>query len=187
MTPYILPTDIELAVKLLAAGRPDSVIVAALVRRGVDAAAANQIVVDLREGRKVMPQIPLGLEIAAGGRSRPRGVAQPGEQEASQPRGPRRRSEPVAQKPAEGQKSSRALWIIAAVPICFGVVILGVLISNRLHRAGDDAQPAKPRTTASPFESAPPAGSSQAVSRVSVPAGSLPSSSGETGRPGQKP
>src|SRR5262245_54502085 len=72
MTHCILPTDIELVKKLLAASRPDNAIVAALVHRGIDTASAAQLVTDLRNGRPVAPQIPPGLELSTKRRSRSR-------------------------------------------------------------------------------------------------------------------
>jgi hypothetical protein len=181
MTHYVLPTDIELATKLLAANRPDEAVVAALVRRGIDSAGATQLVADLRNGRKVSPQLPSGLEIGPGRRTRSKRAARPSETSAPSPAP---ESSPRRERRTQGNDKNRkhptALWIIAAIPICFGAVVIGVLISNRLHRAGNNPQPEKPRTGAPARALAPPAGSSQESPRPGILAGSRSTAAGQS-------
>jgi hypothetical protein len=162
MTHCILLTDIELAKKLVTAGRPDSAIVAALAQRGVDSADAAQLVADLRDGRQVTPQIPAGLELGSRRRSRSRRPEQPsGPQQPS--RGPETspRPERAAERHSDAPKKSSTFWLIAVVPICFVVAIIGVLISNHLHRVAEDAPPNKAQPAAPAPAAVAPAGTSQ--------------------------
>ncbi len=57
MTNDILTSDIDLAWRLLRAGRPDKEIVAALARRGLETAKATRLVEDLRTGKPVKPEL----------------------------------------------------------------------------------------------------------------------------------
>jgi hypothetical protein len=57
MTKETLESDIELARKLLAAGRPDNEVTAALVGRGISEAKAAQVVQALGQGKQVTPEI----------------------------------------------------------------------------------------------------------------------------------
>ncbi len=158
MTNNILPTDIEFATKLLAANQDDAAIVTALVHRGIESATATQMVVDLRSGRKVTPQIPSSLEIAPGRRSGSRSAATQREfaqaSRALDPGTPRRRS---ASRSPGGRKTSSSLWIVAAVPVCLVAVGLVLLVANRLRHSGDDASADKPLKAASTRQSASPA------------------------------
>jgi hypothetical protein len=142
MTHSILTTDIELAKKLLTAARPDGAIIAALVSRGIDSASAAQLVNDLRNGRQVTPTVPAGLEMSTS--SSRRHSRSRRESRRKQPQSAARSSEsaPHAERAHErhsdARKNSSTLWLLAAVPICFVAVIVGVLISNHLRRAADE-------------------------------------------------
>jgi hypothetical protein len=73
--------------------------------------------------------------------------------------------------------------LIAAVPICFAAVIIGMLISNHLRRAGEESQPDKPPTAASAHGATSPAALSQNLPRTGAPDQATvgkPSSAGET-------
>jgi hypothetical protein len=182
MTHYILPTDIELATKLLAANRPDAAVVAALVQRGVDSASAAKLVADLRDGRKVTPQIPTGLEIAPGRSSRSKKAAAAGEPlQPSRPGDANSLLEEPAEPAAESREKSSIPWLVAAVAFCFGVAVIGVLISNRLHRAAEEPELDKSRTVTFAPQGAAPTGSSKQGPQPSVPVGSV-SSALEQGR-----
>jgi hypothetical protein len=157
MTHCILPTDIELAKKLLEASRSDNAIVAALVQRGVQSANAAQLVTDLRSGRQVAPEIPAGLGIAARRRSHTHRSAHRSESEpASNPSEPAPRSERRTHQHEHARKHSSTLWLLAAVPICFAVVIVGMLISKRLHHEPEDSTPNAIQPTA-PAQATTPA------------------------------
>ena len=165
MTPYILPTDIELAKKFLATSRPDDVIVAALVHRGIESANAAQLVADLRAGRAVASQIPAELGISSKHHSRSRRAGHRSEAppaEAPPPSRPERSAEP----PPGSRKNTSTLLLIAAVPICFAAVIIGVLISNHLRRAGEEPPADKPLTAASAPGATSSAGLSQNLPRA---------------------
>jgi hypothetical protein len=139
MTHCILPADIEFAKRLLTTNRPEGAIVAALVQRGVESASALQLVTDLREGRKVTPQIPSGLEIGPGRRSRSKRPQDPSQ--SSPPpvsSAPSVRREQPSQRRSENRKGSPALWLFAAIPALLAIIVIGVIISNRLRRAGAD-------------------------------------------------
>lgn len=158
MTNNILPTDIEFATKLLAANQDDAAIVTALVHRGIESATATQMVADLRNGRKVTPQIPASLEIASGRRSGPKGAGLQGEStqavQAADPGARRRRS---ASRSAGGRKQSSSLWIIAAVSISLVAVGLTVLVASHLRHRRDDVPADKAREAASARGSVAPA------------------------------
>jgi hypothetical protein len=149
MTHCILPTDIELAKKLLTSSRPDNVIISALVQRGVDSASAAQLVTDLRNGRQVAPQIPAGLGMVFKRRSRSRKAESPSE---PQPAAPASETHPqprrTRERHSDTRKSSSTFWLIAAVPICFVTVIIGVLISNHRRRNAEEAPPSQSQPAA---------------------------------------
>jgi hypothetical protein len=181
MTPYILPTDIEFARKFLAASRPDDVIVAALVHRGVESASATQLVADLRAGRAVASQIPAELGISSRHHSRSRRAGHRSEPPPAEAP-PSSRPERAAEPPPGGRKNNSTLLLIAAVPICFAAVIIGMLISNHLRRAGEESQPDKPPTAASAHGATSPAALSQNLPRTGAPDQATvgkPSSAGE--------
>jgi hypothetical protein len=170
MTHSILPSDIELAKRLLTASRPDSTIVAALVQRGVDSANATQLVTDLRSGRQVVPEIPAGLEMASRRRSRSRRNANPSEPHQSTP-APETHAKPgrAVERHADARKNSSTLWLLAAVPICFVAVIIGVLISNHRRRAEEEPQPNKSQPAASVPAAKPVAPKDQKAPSASSP------------------
>jgi len=167
MTRCILPTDIELAKKLLTARRPDDAIVTALVHRGIESSGAAQLVADLRSGRPVAPQIPDGLAISPRRRSRSRRASS-----ESEPQQPSRVSEPDRRRegplePKAEPKHTSTVWLIAAIPVCFVAVTIGVLISNHRHRTADDAAATK----------AQPAASAGGAAAVAAPDATVPHAS----------
>jgi hypothetical protein len=177
MTRCILPTDIELAKKLLTAKRPNNTIVAALVHRGIDSVGAAQLVADLREGRQVTPEIPPGLEISTRRRSRSRRTSSQGDAQPSGAAEPQSHSEPVAERSSEHhRKSASTFWLLGAVPVCFAAVIIGVLISNHLHRTGDDAE-----TGTSPAASASGTAASAAANPKAPHAGTVTQATAQPG------
>jgi hypothetical protein len=174
MTREILRTDIELAIKLRKADRSDDEVIAALALRGVDAAKAAQLVDDLRHDRNVSSQILSGLEFAP--RRRSRSKRGPSRSEPSQPSlssEEQSRSEPPTEAGAGKRKTSVALGLIAAILVCSGVAVGALLISNRLHQAGNNPPPADSKAKASASELAHPAAPSQTLPRGSVAPDSL--------------
>jgi hypothetical protein len=175
----ILRADIEVAIRLRKANRSDEDIVAALARRGVDRTNAAQLVDDLRNGRNVSPQILSHLEFAPPRRSRSKPGAPPSTKPVSPPSKPSQPSptiEEVTAKeppgpPADGnRKRAAALRVFIAIVICSGVVFGALLISNRLHRAGNQSLAAHPKDVAAARELADAALPSQGSSRHSLPA-----------------
>jgi hypothetical protein len=187
MTHCILPSDIDLATKLVAANQPDEVIVTALVRRGIESASAAQIIADLRNGRKVVPQFPPGLQVSAVRRSRSRDTGPVSEpREPSPAPEPEVRPEEPVKLPAKRRQRSRFFWVMAGIPVCLVALVMGILISKRFHSSGDDSPSGKPRTVAAARELPSPAESRQKVPLASLPAGSLPVTSGQAAAAGQK-
>jgi hypothetical protein len=173
MTHCILTTDIELAKKLLTGARPDGAIIAALVQRGVDSASAAQLVADLRSGRHVKPQVPDGMGIVAKRRSRSRREHRSSESSpasASSETSSRHEHAHEHHSHSNKPKHSSTFWMLAAVPICFGAVIIGVLISNHLRREPDDAPSSKGGPAATAPETPPPAAASPKTTAPGTPA-----------------
>jgi hypothetical protein len=171
MTHSILPTDIELAKNLLKASRPDSAIIAALVHRGIETATAAQLVSDLRNGRPVSPQIPAGLEIGfkhRSGSKKHRHESEPQAAPLDAETAPRPQREP--ERHHGERKSPSTLWMLAAVPICFVVVIVGVLISNYLRRREQEPPPNPPQQAAPARELAPAPSTPQKAPPAGAPA-----------------
>lgn len=160
MTHNILPTDIELATRLLAAGRPDDAVITAMVHRGIDPTAAAQLVDDLRNGRRVTSQLPAGLEITPGRRSRSRRDAPstdaPGVSGAPEPSARRQGS---GRRRSESRKGFPALGIIIAAVVCVAAIVTGVLVWNHLRRPSEESHsdsqqsPTSNRGTVSPADS----------------------------------
>jgi hypothetical protein len=112
----ILPSDIELATRMREEGHSDDEVLAILLRRGIAREAADQLVDDLRNGRKIQTQIPLSLEIAPRRRFRrkdgkPGGPRESGGDEGSSEKDPR------DEQPTERQdkKSKFRFWPWAIV------------------------------------------------------------------------
>lgn len=63
MTNDILQSDIDLARRLLDAGRPASEVVAALGHRGIESPRATQLVADLQAGKRVEPDQPIKISL----------------------------------------------------------------------------------------------------------------------------
>ena len=59
MTRELLDSDVEFAQRLLAEGRLDGDIVAALGFRGIESSKAVKLVADLRSGRRIRPKMIL--------------------------------------------------------------------------------------------------------------------------------
>jgi hypothetical protein len=57
MTKDILLSDVDLAERLIKAGRPDDEIIATLLKRGIEAGKAAKLVLDLRQGVQVAPEV----------------------------------------------------------------------------------------------------------------------------------
>ena len=176
----ILRTDIEVAIRLRKANRSDEDIVAALALRGVDRANAAQLVDDLRHGRNVSPQILSGLEFAAPRRSRSKPVAPPSTKPVSPPGKPSQpapAAEENAAKAPPGQatdgnrKRAAALRIVFAFLVCSGVAFGALLISNRLHHAGNQSPAAHPKNVVAARERADAALPSEGSSRRDLPPG----------------
>jgi hypothetical protein len=170
MTHCILTTDIELAKKLLTAARPDSAIIAALVQRGIDSASAAQLVTDLRNGRQVIPQIPAGMEAPSKRRSRSRREHRSSEQPsapASAEATPRR--EHAHEHHSHSRKESSNFWLLAAVPICFVAVIIGILVS-KFHRTPEEEPSNKLQPAASAHEMTPAAATAPKTAAPGSPA-----------------
>ncbi|HVM50456.1 MAG TPA: hypothetical protein VMU04_20685 [Candidatus Acidoferrum sp.] len=182
MTRSILPTDIDLAKRLLGTNRGDAAVIRALVQRGIESDAATQLVADLRRGEDVEPQFNVGLGIAPVRLAARESAEQPVETPAPAPApGPAPASRVPAPAPAAAarepapapaparrervQPSARprrsAFWALAAVPLCFVVVITGSLISRHLHREAEDATTAPKGAAASARPSAPAAGAAE--------------------------
>ena len=151
MTHNILPIDIELATRLLAAGSPDDAVITTLGYRGIDSAAAAQLVEDLRNGRRVTSQLPPGLEITPRRRSRSNRDARPpdapGVSSAPEPSVRRQGS---GRRRSESRKGFPSMWLI--IP----VAVLWVLSSGRLSGTTTVALPTSRTPTAS--KARPPAG-----------------------------
>jgi hypothetical protein len=155
MTHCILTTDIELAKKLLTAARPDSAIIAALVQRGVDSASAAQLVTDLRNGRQVKAQVPDGMGISSKRRSRSRREHHSSEHSsASASAETSSRHDHSHGHHFHSSKHSSTFWLIAAVPVCFVVVIVGMLISKYVNKGPGDAQSSQQQPNARAGEAA---------------------------------
>lgn len=192
MTRYILPTDIDLAKGLITSQRPDSAIVAALVLRRVDQADAAQLVADLRNGRQVKPQIPPGIVGGPSRRSHSRRAPRPSETQPSHaaeaalpPKpatAPKARSQRASASATDKPANASTFWLLAAVPVCLVVVVVGVLISNRLHGAGDEDQVTKPQ----PVTRAENVSSSAAPSASGTPASTNPQSTVRKPESGQQ-
>jgi hypothetical protein len=64
MTPDILQSDLDLARKLLHAGRPATQIITALRHRGIDSERAARLVADLQSGKPVEPDKPIKISLS---------------------------------------------------------------------------------------------------------------------------
>ena len=107
----VLPSDIELATRLREAGHPDDEVVAILLRRGIAQAAADQLMDDLRNGRRIETQIPAGLEIAPRRRSREKRGRPGPPRESSRPDAPLEQEQPEEQSAQpQGKKSKFRFW-----------------------------------------------------------------------------
>jgi len=174
MTRNILPTDIELASRLVAADRPAENVIAALVSRGVDSASAAQLADDLRHGRKVAPEIPPTLEIAPRRRRPPKGTPPqspplpPSPPPEAQPRR-KRRTRPGAEKP----KLSVVHWLLGAAAVGAVVFAAGLLIADAYRHGGGDSQPGQPEAVVAAREQVHSPESSQTSPAASSPAGTL--------------
>jgi hypothetical protein len=133
MTRNLLPTDIELASRLVADGRSSDNVVAALVSRGVDAATAAQVADDLLHGRKVEPEIPATLEIAPRRRrskgSQPQQPPPPASPSAGEESHRRRRTRPPGPKP----QVSILAWLLG-IAVCGALVVATVLLIKDASR-----------------------------------------------------
>jgi hypothetical protein len=160
MTGDVLRTDIEYAIRLLKANRSNQEAIAALGLRGVSAANAAQLVDDLRQGRRVTPEILSRIEFAPRRSSRSKPVAptsmptQPSVP-VEEPRRRRRRAEAGDGK----RKISVGLGFAAAILVCAGVGFGAWLVSNRVRNGGTEALLGHPTTKASARELASSAGS----------------------------
>jgi hypothetical protein len=151
MTPNILPTDIELASKLVASGRPPGDIVAALVSRGIDPATAAQVADNLLHGRRVEPQIPAALEISPRRRRRSSEAGPQGGQPAPTASAPQpsasSRNRPRNRPGAKRFELTIAQWLLAIAAVCAVGVAIGLLVRDARLHSGRDSQQDRPRAT----------------------------------------
>jgi hypothetical protein len=174
MTPNILPTDIDLASKLAASGRPPGDIVSALVSRGVDPATAAQVADDLLHGRRVEPQIPPALEISPRRRRRS-GEASPPEGQpapsnfAPQPSAPSR-NRPRNRPGPKRFELSIAQWLLAIAALGAVGVAIGLLVVDARRHSGRDSQGNRPRATVTTRDSGRAADLNRTTQQSSSPA-----------------
>lgn len=137
MTHDVLQSDIDLARRLVDAGRPVNEIVAALAHRGVDSNRATQLVADLQSGKTVEPDKPISInlpsktteEISAAGRQHSRERIP-----TDMPAGKRRSARAVRKANAFPWFSVIALTSAAVCVAAF------VLLSRKSHNAGSTAR-----------------------------------------------
>ncbi len=184
MTRNVLPTDIELASRLVAAGRPTENVVAALVSRGVDAASAAQVADDLLHGRKVEPQIPAALEITPRRRHRSKDASPPGEpiSAAPPPEAPPR-SRPRSRSGSKRGKLTIVQWLLGVAAGCAVVGAIGMLVVDA-RRHADNSRAGQPKAVVASRDSVRSANSNQTQPQVSLPVGKL-AVAGQT--PGRNP
>jgi hypothetical protein len=136
MTKAILQTDIELARSLIASDRPDDEVALALTRRGIEPATAARLVGDLRNGRRVQPDMP-AQEWVGGHRASRRRKAeaptQPSAKPAETPRSDHKRSHRSGK---DDPQSKGVVWFIGGVLAC--VLIAGAILYKN-HRHNDAA------------------------------------------------
>ena len=157
MTHEILQTDIEFAKGLIGTNRPDDEVAVALTRRGIEPAAAAQLVDDLRNGRRVQPQMAAPEWISrrrsasradtGAEQSPPPPLASP-VRASSQKRSGQRRPSRAARKKA---KENAIVWVAAGILSC--VVVAGALVIKHRHNANRDTEPPKPASTPTPTTS----------------------------------
>ncbi|HWX21868.1 MAG TPA: hypothetical protein VN578_18360 [Candidatus Binatia bacterium] len=115
MTHKILQSDIDLARKQLESKRPETEIVTALTRRGIEPAKAILLVHELRCGRRVVPEIDRLPRIVPGPSSEaPQALSASGVAPLTEPAKTSRAPDAVAQ-PKRGRKSAGRPWIWALV------------------------------------------------------------------------
>jgi len=131
MTNDILQSDIDLARRLLDAGRPADEIVAALGYRGINANRAARLVADLQAGKTVEPDKPIAINLP----SRTIEETLPSEQQHSRKSAP---AELPGERPqrswARQKKSNSFPWFtmiaLAAAAVC---VVSFVLLNRKSH------------------------------------------------------
>jgi hypothetical protein len=163
MTHDILQTDIELAKELIESNRPDAEVALALTRRGLDSAVAGRLVEDLRNGRRVQPQ--MAVEWVTRRRSGSRSSGEAGhDRPSAQPSPSRSTSEKRSnqRRPSRGArkkaKENAIVWVVAVILACL-VVVTAIVIFKHSQRTKDDGEtPAlasKPAPAASSKPQAP--------------------------------
>lgn len=130
MTHDILQSDIDLARKLLHAGRPANEIVTALGHRGIDSDRAARLVADLQSGKTVEPDKPIKINLSPA-------PAPPAPHQSDIKSGPTASTgKRTAPSRPRQQKEPASPWFTIIALVSAAVCIAAfVFLSRRSHRA----------------------------------------------------
>lgn len=149
MTKAILETDIELAKSLLASDQSDDQVALALTRRGIHPPTAARLVDDLRNGRRVQPEMPAPEWVAGRRASRRRrdDVAErPAHKSAEAPKASRSDRGRSRRSGKEEPRSKAFVWLAGGIFAC--ILIAGsILYINHRHNTRAEQPSANPSQT----------------------------------------
>jgi len=161
MTHEILQTDIEFAKAQIGSNLPDDQVAMALTRRGVDPAAASQLVQDLRNGRPIQPPAAAPEWVSRRRSVSGRSTTKVQDQPSIQPPQPRstshRRPSRAAKKKA---RENTFVLVVAGILAC--LVVAGFVVFKHRHNSTRDrdesrseSRPAPESNSKSPAPKAP--------------------------------
>jgi hypothetical protein len=119
MTNRILQTDIELAKKLIQAGRPDSEVAKALTFRRIDHHKAEQLVAALKAGQEVAPEMDVNVEAAQSLKARRSSTTTTSDQPASAVQPAPRKATTPSQGGGKGWVVGLIIFLVLASVVAF--------------------------------------------------------------------
>ena len=130
----ILQSDIELAKRLLEAGRPDGEVVTVLSKRKLGVDEASRLVADLRQGKRVSPSSSLAAALKTAPPSM--AAAEPVKARVPGAGSPARRSARPRSSHSHGHNRKRLNlgWVVIVVLLCVGAVGGAATYKYRYHR-----------------------------------------------------